>query len=87
MIMLITMGLIVPQVEVVGRALVPIVLPGTLVYQLVMHEKGQPANALLPMLLTLLGITIDDRPEQPLNADSAMVVTVVGIITDVREVH
>ena len=36
------------------------------------------------MLVTLLGIVIDVRPEQPEKAKSPMLVTLLGIVMDVR---
>jgi hypothetical protein len=44
----------------------------------------QPANAMLPMLVTLLGIEIAVRLSQYKNASTPMLVTPVGIVTLVR---
>ena len=44
-------------------------------------------NALPPMLVTLLGMVIEVRPEQPQNAVSPMLVTLLGMVTEVRPEH
>ena len=40
----------------------------------------QPAKALLPMVVTLLGMVRDVRPEQPEKAAAPILVTLLGII-------
>ena len=37
------------------------------------------------MLVTLLGIVIEVKPEQPRKAPSPMLVTLLGIVTEVKE--
>ena len=50
-----------------GRALVPIVL--TMVEsQLVIQVNVHPEKAYVPMLVTLVGIVMDESAEQPWNA-------------------
>ena len=43
-----------------------------------------PSNARLPMLITLLGMVIEVRPEQYMNAPYPMLVTLLGMVTEVR---
>ena len=44
----------------------------------------QPEKALLPMLVTLMGMVTDVRPLQPLKASRPMLVTLLPMVTDVR---
>ena len=44
----------------------------------------QPRKALLPMIVTLLGMVIDVRPLQPEKAEYPMLVTLLGMVIDVR---
>ena len=44
----------------------------------------QELNALLPMLITLLGMVTDVSLEQPENASYPMVVTLLGMVMEVR---
>ena len=44
----------------------------------------QPENALLPMLVTLLGMITDVKLLQPENAELPIEVTPFGIVTEVR---
>ena len=46
-------------------------------------REEQPLNAKLPMLVTLLGIVMDVRPEH-LKASLPMLVTLLGIVMDFR---
>ena len=48
-------------------------------------KEEQPENAWSPMLVTLEGITTDDKEEQPENAQSPTLVTLEGITTDDKE--
>ena len=43
-----------------------------------------PSNAAYPMLVTLLGMVTEVRPEQPQNAASPMLVTLLPMVMEVR---
>ena len=43
-----------------------------------------PSNAPLPMLVTLLGMMMEVRPEQQENAPFSMLVTLLGMVMEVR---
>ena len=44
-------------------------------------------KALLPIVVTLLGMVTEVRELQPLKASPPIVVTLLGMFTEVREVH
>ena len=47
-------------------------------------EIFAPANAPSPILVTLLGMVTEVRPEQSANAPPPMLVTLLGMVTEVR---
>ena len=47
----------------------------------------QSSKALLPILVTELGIVTEVRPLQPAKAKSPILVTELGIVTEVRPMH
>lgn len=76
--------MVVPQVVVVGRLLVPVLT--VLGFQLLIQPKEHPEKAPL-IVVTLVGIVIDTSAVQPLKAWLSIKVTVEGIITSVNAVQ
>ena len=67
-------GDVLPRVFAVAEDIVTVVNPELL-------------NALLPILVTELGIVIDVNPVQPKNAVGPILVTELGIVIDVNPVQ
>ena len=51
------------------------------------HVNGQPAKALEPIVVTLLGILIEVSDIQPQNIPLEMVVILLGIDTAINDIH
>ena len=79
-----TVGL-VGHLIVVGKAVLLIVLPVGPLQSI--HGKGLSLNAVLPILITLVGIVTDASDLHDKKASLPILVTLVGILTDTSDVH
>lgn len=60
------------------------ILGGVVAFIWIVLMLLQRAKASPPMLVTLLGIVMEEREVQPLNASAPILVTLLGIVIEVR---